>query len=410
MAKSLLSVTLKAMKAAERDRIRRLKAEERRDLAERREAARQAKAYEAKVRKARIEDERDRKAYEKAVKAARAAAQQAEVDSMNSQIKAVFEDLEGLLAATIDIDDYVELEALRKSVDTTPFDRPDLETPAVEPKRRALPSEPRYIEPPKPKGFFGKKRKLEEARETARRDYEARKAEWDNQVAALEDGHARDLADYEKAEADRIETLAAERLRFQEEIDLHNRSIDQFIANLSYGDASAVQEYISLVVENSSYPDHFEVAHDFSFDPETAELWMSVAVPAPNDFPAVKAYKYIKTSDEIREVPLSQTELKKRYGSVLHQFAIRSLHEVFEADKRGPIQTITLEVGTQERGPATGRLGFIPFVGVGAERDDFMEFDLSGLVPLATLKHLGAAVSKDPLGLVAADVTGVRKS
>lgn len=39
-----------------------------------------------------------------------------------------------------------------------------------------------------------------------------------------------------------------------------------------------------------------------------------------------------------------------------------------------------------------------------------MEFDLSGLVPQATLKHLGAAISKDPVGLVAVDVTGVRKS
>ena len=315
-----------------------------------------------------------------------------------------------MLAATIDVDDYVELEALRKSSDTTPFDRPDLQTPANKPKRRALPSEPRYVEPPKPKGYFGKKRKLEEARDQARRDYEARKSEWDGQVAALESEHALALADHEKAEAERVETLAAEQLRFQEEIDAHNRSIDEFIANLSYGDATAVQEYIALVIENSSYPDHFEAAHDFSFDPETAELRMSVAVPTPSEFPAVKSYKYVKTSDEIREVPLSQTELKKRYGSVLHQVAIRSLHEVFEAERRGLIQTISLEVGTQERDPATGRLGFIPFVGVGAERDAFMKFNLSGLVPLATLKHLGAAISKDPIGLVAADVTGVRKS
>lgn len=405
-----MSVTLKAMKAAEKDRVRRAKAAERLDLAERRDAARQAKAYEAKVRQAEIADERDRKAYEKAVKAAHAAAQQAEVDRMNSEIDAVFDELEGLLDATIDVDDHIDLDTLRKPFDATPFDMPDLEIPLVPPKRPKSPPEPTYVEPAKPKGFFGKKRKLEEARAIARQTHEMQKGEWASGVSASEEKYAIELAAYEQAEAERVDTLLAEKDRFRQELDDHNQYIDQFITNLSYGDAEAVQEYISLVVDNSTYPDHFEVTHEFSFTPETAELRMSVAVPTPDSFPAIKAYKYVKTSDEIREVPLSQAEIKKRYASVLHQVAIRSLHEVFEADRRGLIRTISLEVGTKAQHPATGRLDFLPFVGVSAERDSFMEFDLSGLVPLATLKHLGAAISKDPVALVAVDVTGVRKS
>lgn len=410
MAKGFLSITLKAMKAAERDRARRAKTLERRDITERREVAQQAKAYAAKVQKVQIADERDRKAYEKAVKAAHAAAQQADVDRMNSEIDAVFDDLEGLLAATIDVDDHIDLETLRKPLGTTPFDMPNLELPLVLPKRPEHPPEPKYVEPATPKGFFGKKRKLEEARAIARQTHETQKADWARRIAALEARHANELVAYEKAEAERIETLTKEKNRFRQELEDHNQSIEQFITNLSYGDAEAVQEYISLVVENSTYPDHFEITHEFSFAPETAELRMSVTVPAPGSFPAIKAYKYVKTSDEIREVPMTQAEINKRYTSVLHQVAIRSLHEVFEADRRGLIQTIALEVGTKARRPATGRLDFLPFVGVSAERDSFMKFDLSGLVPLATLKHLGAAISKDPIALVAVDVTGVRKS
>lgn len=401
---------MKAIKAAEKDRVRRAKAAERRDLADRSEAARRAKAYEAKVRKAEIADERDRKDYEKAVRAAHAAAQEAEVDRLNSEIDAVFEDLEGLLDATINVDDHISLENLRKPIDTTPFDIPDLEISLIPPTLPKYPPEPTYLEPAKPKGFFGKKRKLEEARTIARQNYEVKKSEWARQNSALNDKYAIELATYEQAEAERIETLAAEKCRFRRELDDHNRSIDKFIANLSYGDAEAVNEYISLVVENSTYPDHFEVTHEFSFSPETAELRMSVTIPAPDSFPAIKAYKYVKTSDEVREVRLSQTEIKKRYANVLSQVALRSLHEVFEADRRGLIQTISLLVGTEAQHPATGRLVFLPFVGVSAERDSFMEFDLSGLVPQATLKHLGAAISKDPVGLVAVDVTGVRKS
>lgn len=228
------------MKAAEKDRVRRAKAAERRDLAERREAARQAKAYEVEARKAEIADERDRKAYEKALKDARAAHRQAEVDRLNSEIDAVFDDLQGLLSATIEVDDHIDLETLRKSLDTTPFDMPHLEISLLAPKPPEYPSEASYVEPAKPKGFFGKKRKLEEAQATARQTYETQKAEWAKRVSALEGAYSNDLATYEKAELERIEALAAEKKRFQAEIEAHNQSIDQFISNLAYGNPEAV--------------------------------------------------------------------------------------------------------------------------------------------------------------------------
>ena len=410
MAKSFLSLTLKAMKAAERERVHQAKAAERRDIAEHRETVRRAKAHEADVRKTASADERDRKSYEKELKTAHAASQQAEVDSLNSQIEDVFEDLATLLEATINVDDYVDLEALRKPVDATPFDLPQLEVAVKPPRYPSLPLKPTYVEPEKPKGFFGKKRKLAEAQEKARQTHDAQKARWIESVAALKSKYDNDTVAHQQAEAERIGNLAKEKVRFNNELEEHNRSIDQFISDLSYGDATAVNEYISLVVGNSIYPDHLAISHDFSFDPETAELRMQVTIPNPRSFPSVKAYKYVKASDEIREIPLPKTEFKARYCSVLYQIAIRSLHEVFEADRRGLIQTIALQVGTEGNDPATGNITFLPFVGVSAERDSFMEFDLSGLVPLATLKHLGAAISKDPVNLAVVDVTGVRRS
>jgi restriction system protein len=90
--------------------------------------------------------------------------------------------------------------------------------------------------------------------------------------------------------------------------------------------------------------------------------------------------------------------------------ALRSIHEVFEADRRGLIKTISLTVGTETIDPATGRHTYVPFVVVGAEREAFLTFDLSAVVPESTLSHLGAAVSKNPYALAPADTTGVRRS
>jgi restriction system protein len=55
-------------------------------------------------------------------------------------------------------------------------------------------------------------------------------------------------------------------------------------------------------------------------------------------------------------------------------------------------------------------LAFIPFIATGAEREAFLHFDLSSVVPPATLKHLGASVSKNPFALDAADTSGIRKA
>ena len=410
MAKGFVGFAIKAAKAADRERVRNANAAVREQNAALKEEARQTKAREAAIKRATVSNERDRKAWEKEVKAAHITSQEAEVDLMNAQVNDMFDELDGLLEATIDVDDYIDLKTLLKPEATTPFDRPELEKAAPPPLSPRLPSEPKYREPPQPKGFFGKKKKLAAAIQSETEAHTTAHKKWGKVVTNLQDGHKADLEKHAEGEALRVETLAAEKARFRLEIETHNASVESFITNLSYGDADAIQEYIALVVENSNYPDHFPVRHDFSFDPSTAELSMQVSIPSPRDFPAVKSYKYVKSSDEIRATDLSVAEKKKRYCSAIYQVAIRSLHEVFEADRRDLIQTISLEVGTIEKEPATGKTEFLPFVGVSAGKGSFMEFDLSGLVPLATLKHLGAAISKDPLMLVSVDVKGIRKS
>lgn len=189
-----------------------------------------------------------------------------------------------------------------------------------------------------------------------------------------------------------------------------NKAIDTLIADLGYGAVHAVQEYVSIVLSNSVYPAHFTVEHDFEFDPATAELRLRVLVPSPDKVPTTSAYKYAKSGDEITATTLSLKACKDRYTAAVLHVALRSMHEVFEADRRGLIKTISLQVGTAAIDPATGREGYILFVAVGAARDSFLELNLSNVVPAATLNHLGAVVSKSPYDLVAVDPSGIRRS
>jgi restriction system protein len=90
--------------------------------------------------------------------------------------------------------------------------------------------------------------------------------------------------------------------------------------------------------------------------------------------------------------------------------AVRTLHEVFEADRAGKIHSIALTVGVDRVAPATGLPETVPLVLVAADRETFTGFDLANVMPWATLDHLGAALSKSPFDLSPADTSrGVRQ-
>jgi restriction system protein len=132
-------------------------------------------------------------------------------------------------------------------------------------------------------------------------------------------------------------------------------------------------------------------------------------VPSPDTLPTDKEFKYVRSKDEINGSALTKKEQKDRYASAVHQTALRSLHDIFEADRAGHIGTIALTVAVDSLDPATGRPVRVELVAAAAERAAFLAFDLSNVVPAATLQHLGAQVSKSPYDLTPINASkGVR--
>jgi len=398
----------KAARRAEQEQNAAIRRAEQAQKANERAAAQRARASAA-----------DQKRLAKEAREAHVAAMETEVERRNSELSEMYEAIDSLLSATLGVDDYVDLTTLHTVAEHPPFDRTDLEAPVPSPKPIYDPPEPVFASPPPPRGLgglFGKKNH-EKAVADATAAHEKRVAEWQSRLT--QNGLAREAAAGQHAdkEAERVAALEVERARYAAECSAreaaaaeHNEALDTLNANLGYGAVDAVEEYLSLVFSNSAYPDDFPVEHDFEFDATTAELRLRVLVPGPDKVSATSAYKYTKSSDEITATSLSQKACKERYAGAVHQVALRSIHEVFEADRRGLIKTISLEVGTETIDPATGREGYTLFVAAGAERGSFLELDLANVVPAATLSHLGAAVSKNPFNLVAADASGIRSS
>ena len=383
---------------------------------------RQHEAARKQAERARAQAERasaaEQKAAEREAQRLYEEQRRAEVEALNAGIAAQFDEIDSLLAATLDVDDFVDLEQLRKVVSHPPFSRSDLEAVLPPPPPLQASPEPVYVEPPAPGGLggvFGRKKHAEVIAQ-AQAAFTQQHAAWDAEVAQLPMAQLAQLQHHQQVEQDRAAELAVAREAYAAEcqaremqVEQENADLDDFIRRLGARDEDAVQEYVSMVLGNSVYPECFPVVHEHHFDSASSELTLTVEVPPPSAVPNIKEHKYVKAKDEITATSLPQRDQKERYATAVNEVALRTLHEVFEADRDGTIQTIALLVMTNTINAGTGLPDQVDLLAVAVDRATFVSFDLTRVVPAETLKILKATVSKDPFGLARIDTSkGVR--
>jgi restriction system protein len=390
-----------------------------REQLQRREQAAAVQAHNRAVR----EEARLRREYERELAAAQRlqarttaesirahkALQVATAQMKTAQAADVLDQIDSILSATLDVDDYVDIDALKQSAQHPPFPRDDLKTPIPEPSLKQAPPEPLFKAPPPPAGLSKMFGKQKHAQETARAH-----AEWAEQHKQWHEyahrtvplANAKLLEEHAAAEQKRAKQLEAARAAYKSDCDERerivaetNEKLETFKRSLEAGDPDAIREYVGIVLGNSAYPEAFQVDYEFEFDAELGELTVTVIIPAPSDVPNVKSYRYIAKTDEITETLCSQKEQRDRYNGAVAAVAIRTFHEVFESDRRERIQTISLLVQTETANPATGLNDAFPFVAAAADRQEFLRYELRNVNPAETLAHMRSSVSKNAHGL-----------
>jgi restriction system protein len=115
----------------------------------------------------------------------------------------------------------------------------------------------------------------------------------------------------------------------------------------------------------------------------------------------VGTFKYVKSKDEIVEVARPIKDRRALYGSVIAQTALRSLHEIFSADRDGLAGTVVLNGYVEAIDKGTGRKVRPCLVTVRVTREAFLELDLTRVEPTACLRAVHASLSKSPEELAA---------
>jgi restriction system protein len=304
----------------------------------------------------------------------------AETAALNDDLAVRDAALASVLAATLDIDDVLDFERLKTKTAAPPFDPGALG--AAEP----VPDWRHYV-PPEPTGV-GKmfaKHKHAEALAAGRQRFEAE--------AAL----------YTQREQARLTALGVARQEhdarvaaFEAEDAKQHAEIEAFRTEFEAGDHTAVLSYFDLVLSASRYPEGFPQKFRLAYVPESRQLVVEYELPSLDVVPAVKSYKYVKAGDTVAASPRPAAAIKSAYGSVLAQATIRTLHELFEADRGRHVDTVVFNGMVDTVDAATGQRIRPCLITVRTTRDVFDQLDLARVEPFACLKHLGAGVSKRP--------------
>ena len=217
--KGFLAVVHREMKRSARESELRQKALQRAYAAAEREAVSAKKMEQQAYAKAQKASAADQKQLEKEAKESHLASMNAEVEQLNIELSVIAEDLDGILAATLDVDDFVDLETLRVQVIHPPFVLQDSLLKSSPPLNITNPVAPTYVEPTTSKiyiHFFGKtkhKKKVAEARARYASESEA----WNIAMEQAESRRMEETALYEERERQRLVALQTTQDRYAAE-------------------------------------------------------------------------------------------------------------------------------------------------------------------------------------------------
>ncbi|GHO49681.1 hypothetical protein KSX_78440 [Ktedonospora formicarum] len=251
------------------------------------------------------------------------------------------------------------------------------------------PSPPPPFFPPKPSGL---QKLVPGARERHAQE-----------VLRLQERHRNQITEHAEREQRRQYSLAGARSDHEKKVDAQRRKveeqhaeIDAFHRDLKSGSPSAITNYFTLVLTSSEYPEGFPQQAKVAYIPESKQAIVEYDLPSLDVIPAVSTYKYLKTKDAITESARSLAQRKTLYASVLSQVVLRTLYELFKADRMGYLETTVLNGYVESLDKGTGHTMRTCLVTVRTNQDTFNKLNLKLVEPEACLKVLNASISKSP--------------
>lgn len=333
-------------------------------------------------------------------------------------------DIENILIHTLDIDDTVDWESLKdKKEFKVSNPKYNLEN---ELNQIPIPKEPAIKNPPeqpninnyKPRfSFFDKLFKSQRKKkiDTAKSNYEKAINSWNEQVKEIEEYNSQLRNEYEKLLSNVMrqkeeikkkykaleEKWAQELDDYYKNQENHNKKIEDLKAKYFQKEPNSILQYCELVLNNSEYPESFPQDFDLDYNINNKLLLVDYFLPSPENIPKLFEVKYIAARKELKEYYISDKQFEKIYDTAIYNISIRTVHELFEADKIDAIDIIVFNGWVETTNKATGKKVNNCIVSMQVKKTEFIQIELANVDPKACFKSLKGVGSSKLIGITA---------
>ena len=348
-------------------------------------------------------DEKYEKHLEREERAARREAGLSAAEAATREAQQALEACRNILGHTLDVDDRVDWDSLKNH---SPMTRDPKGTEGIEYapvngrpidyQRAARPSgsAPTYA-PPK-FGFLDQFSSTRRNRkeEAARIAFEQAQQQWQDGLDRADriDEERQGTLDAEQNE------WAAQEAEYLARQEAANAEVDTFRRNCEQGvsdDGRAIEEHAELVLDESKYPEWVSVDFELGYKVSTKTIVVEYRLPLEDSTPTVKSVSYVQSRDELKESFVSEREKTALYENVLYQIALRTIHELYEADEVSAFDAVVFNGWIESIDPATGQLRDSCIMSVQAGREEFLSLNLAEVEPRACYRALkGVSAAK----------------
>ena len=268
------------------------------------------------------------------------------------------------------------------------------EPQAVPLPRKPSPDDPEFQPKPSLLGQFLQS-KREEAANAAKAQFERALAKWNS---ACSNVNKRNQESRKKYEEDLVEWQRLEQKHKQKERAKNAKVREMKTAYLACEPAKVV-DYCSTVLSGSKYPKGFPRKHELQYHPDTKILVVDFSMPTILELPGIKEIRYIAARDELKQISISDSALKKMYDSLLYQMALRTIYELFASDEASAIDSIVLNGLVRSTDQATGKAVTACILSIQATKEEFRKLNLANVDPKACFRLLKGVGSSQLSGL-----------
>ncbi|MDB2391092.1 restriction endonuclease [Alphaproteobacteria bacterium] len=203
----------------------------------------------------------------------------------------------------------------------------------------------------------------------------------------LEQKYNESIKSWEKQKKSWEAKQLAEKKKYEDERELHNLRMIELQQAWENGRSDAVVEHSDLVLSMSVYPEFMEPTFNIQFDSESRILKVEYYLPSPEIVRLQKTARFIATSGEISETFISEREQKRIFDDVCYQIAIRTAHELFEADEPDNISSVLFNGVVNAVDGATGLNQNKTIMSAIFDKQEFEKLNLSAVDPKACFKN-----------------------